>query len=57
MKEYTLNFRSALKKMSFRNNNEVSNKLTPKEKQALTITYIVTMTPVVIILVFLGLFS
>ncbi len=51
MKEYTLNFRSAIRKIRFGNNNEVSNKLTPKERQALTITYIVTMMPVLIILV------
>lgn len=51
MKEYSINFRSAIRKIRHGNNNEVSNKLTPKERQALTVTYIVTMMPVLIILV------
>lgn len=54
MKEYTLYLASAMRKMKHKGNNEVSYRLTPKEKQSVAVTCIVAMIPVVIVLVTLA---
>lgn len=51
MKHYSYYLKSALKKIGDKNSNEVSKKLIPKEKQALTVTALVVSIPLLVTLV------
>jgi len=51
MKDYSVAMKSAVRKIKYKNNHEVSNRLTPKERQALAITYSVPLILILIVLV------